>query len=71
MALMMYVVQRNSADGGAQWLGRTQPTLIWGDKRNAMMFETRALARMAAQIAAKVEAALEIVFIPDPLRWQE
>lgn len=68
---MMYVVQRNSADGGAQWLSRTQPTLSWGDKRNAMMFETRALARMAAQIAAQVEAALEIVFIPDPLRWQE
>jgi hypothetical protein len=44
--------------------------LIWGDKRHAMLFETRALAQMAAQMAARFENALEVVFIPDPIRWR-
>ena len=68
---MMYVVQKNMSAGGAQWLSRAKPTLIWGDKRHAMMFETRALAQMAAQIAGRFDAPLEIVFIPDPSRWRE
>jgi hypothetical protein len=67
---MMYVVQKNSPEGARQWLSRAKPTLIWGDKRHAMMFETRALAQMAAQMAARVDSALEVVFIPDPVRWK-
>jgi hypothetical protein len=35
-----------------------------------MLFETRALAQMAAQMAARVDSALEVVFIPDPVRWR-
>jgi hypothetical protein len=66
----MYVVQKNSLEGEQQWLTRVQPTLVWGDKRHAMMFDTRALAQMAAQMAARFENALEVVFIPDPVRWQ-
>lgn len=68
---MMYVVQKNTPAGGAQWLSRAQPTLIWGDKRHALMFETRALAQMAAQIAGRFDSPLEIVFIPDTARWRE
>ena len=67
---MMYVVQKNAPDGEQQWLCRVQPTLIWGDKRHAMMFETRALAQMAAQKAAHLESVLEVVFVPDPVRWK-
>lgn len=70
MTAMMYVVQKNSAAGDQQWLSRASPTLIWGDKRHAMMFETRALAQMAAQMAARVDSALEVVFLPDPVRWK-
>lgn len=68
---MMYVVQKNSEPAGAQWMSRAKPTLIWGDKRHAMMFETRALAQMAAQIAARFASSLEVVFVPDPARWRE
>jgi hypothetical protein len=67
---MKYVVQKNSPNGEQQWLCHAKPTLIWSDKRHAMMFETRALAQMAAQIAARSDNALEVVFIPDPVRWQ-
>jgi hypothetical protein len=67
---MLYVVQKNSPEGEQQWLTRVKPTLVWGDKRHAMLFDTRALAQMAAQMAARFETALEIVFIPDPVRWQ-
>ena len=67
---MMYVVQKNSPEGEPQWLSRANPTLIWGGKRHAMMFETRALAQMAAQMAARIDNALEVVFIPDPVRWK-
>lgn len=70
MALMTYVVQKNVSDGAKQWLSRAKPTQIWGDKNHAMMFETRALAQMAAQMAAPNEKALEVVFIPDPGRWK-
>ena len=70
MTVMMYVVQKNSLEGEQQWLSRANPTLIWGDKRHAMMFETRALAQMAAKMAAHLDAALEVVFIPDPVRWK-
>ena len=70
MTVMMYVVQKNAPTGERQWLSRTNPTLIWGDKRHAMMFETRALAQMAAQMAARVDSALEVVFVPDPVRWK-
>ena len=70
MTVMMYVVEKNSPVGERQWLSRANPTLIWGDKRHAMMFETRALAQMAAQMAARVDSALEVVFIPDPVRWK-
>jgi len=66
---MMYVVQRNSPEGGQQWLSRAKPTLIWGDKRHAMMFETRALAQLAARMVANFDNSLEVVFIPDPVRW--
>jgi hypothetical protein len=68
---MMYVVQKNSAAGQLQWLSRAKPTLVWGDKRHAMMFETRALAQMAAKIAAPFESLLEVVFVPDPARWRD
>jgi len=68
---MMYVVQKNTSAGDAQWLSRAKPTLIWGDKRHAMLFETRALAQMAAQIAARFDSPLEVVFIPDPVRWRD
>jgi hypothetical protein len=71
VSIMMYVVQNNSDAGRTQWLSRAKPTLIWGDKRHAMMFETRALAQMAAQIAARFAAPLEVVFVPDPARWRE
>jgi len=67
---MMYVVQKNSPAGENQWLSRAKPTVIWGDKRHAMMFETRALAQMAAQMASRFDKALEVVFIPDPVRWK-
>jgi hypothetical protein len=70
VAIMMYVVQKNAPQGDKQWLSRAKSTLIWGDKRHAMMFETRALAQMAAQMAARSENALEVVFIPDPVRWK-
>jgi hypothetical protein len=66
---MMYVVQKNAGDT-KQWLCRAKPTLIWSDKRHAMMFETRGLAQMAAQMAARFEKSLEVVFIPDPVRWK-
>lgn len=66
---MMYVVQKNSAAGSTQWLSRAKPSVIWGDKHHAMMFETRALAQMAAQIV-RFEGPLEVVFIPDPSRWR-
>ena len=68
---MMYVVQKNSDAGELQWLSRAKPTLIWGDKRHAMMFETRALAQMAAKIAARFDSPLEVVFVPDPGRWRD
>ena len=71
VSLMMYVVQKNSAEGSAQWMSRAKPNLIWGDKRHAMMFETRALAQMAAQMAGRHESPLEVVFIPDPARWRD
>ncbi len=67
---MMYVVQKNSPEGEKQWLSRAKPTLIWSDKRHAMMFETRALAQMAVQMASRFGGALEVVFIPDPVRWR-
>ena len=68
---MMYVVQKNSSEGdNKQWLSRAKPTLIWSDKRHALLFETRALAQMAAQMAARFDNALEVVFIPDPTRWR-
>jgi len=70
MTIMTYVVQRNSPEGAQQWLSRAKPTLIWGDKRHDMLFETRALAQMAAQMAAHLDCALEVVFIPDPVRWK-
>ena len=68
---MMYVVQKNSAEGSPQWMSRAKPTLIWGDKRHAMMFETRALAQMAAQMVGRFDSALEVVFVPDPMRWRD
>ncbi len=68
---MMYVVQKNTPEGSAQWLSKAKPTLIWGDKRHAMMFETRALAQMAAQMASRHESPLEVVFVPDPARWRD
>jgi hypothetical protein len=68
---MMYVVQKNATENDKQlWLSRAKPTTIWGDKRHAMMFETRALAQMAAQMAARFDKTLEIVFVPDPTRWK-
>jgi hypothetical protein len=67
---MMYVVQKNASESDKLWLSRAKPTLIWGDKRHAMLFETRALAQMAAQMAARFDNALEVVFIPDPVRWK-
>lgn len=67
---MMYVVQKNSDAENTQWMSRAKPTLIWGDKRHAMMFETRALAQMAAQMAARFASPLEVVFVPDPVRWR-
>ena len=67
---MMYVLQKNSPDGEKLWLSRAKPTVIWGDRRHAMMFETRGLAQMAAQMAARFDNALEVVFIPDPVRWK-
>ena len=67
---MMYVVQKNSSERDRLWLGRAKPSLVWGDKRHAMLCETRALAQMAAQMAARFEKALEVVFIPDPVRWR-
>ena len=70
MTNMMDVVQKNSPEGEQQWLTSVKPALVWGDKRHAMMFDTRALAQMAAQMAARFETALEVVFIPDPVRWQ-
>jgi hypothetical protein len=70
VTIMMYVVQKNSQQGEKQWLSRAKPTVIWSDRRHAMMFETRALAQMAAQMAARFENALEVVFIPDPVRWK-
>ena len=69
MPIMTYVVQKNAGENAKQWLSRAKPTLIWGDKHHAMMFETRALAQMAAQMAPH-ERALEVVFIPDPVRWK-
>ena len=68
---MMYVVQKNITGGEQQWLSKAQPMLIWGDKRHAMLFETRALAQMVATTAARNEKALEVVFIPDATRWRE
>jgi hypothetical protein len=73
---MMYVVQKNAEGGDQQWLSKAQPMMIWGDKRHAMLFETRALAQMAATAAARKaatrnERALEVVFIPDASRWRE
>lgn len=70
MAIMTYVVQKNVSDGVKQWLSRAKPTIVWGDKHHAMMFETRALAQMAAQMAPPHEKSLEVVFIPDPVRWK-
>jgi hypothetical protein len=70
VTIMMYVVQTNSPQGDGQWLSRVKPTVIWSDRRHAMLFETRALAQMAAQMAARVDSALEVVFIPDPVRWR-
>lgn len=70
MTAMMYVVQKNSPEGAQLWLSRAKPTPIWGDKRHAIMFETRALAQMVAQMTGTVDNALEIVFIPDPVRWK-
>lgn len=67
---MMYVVQKNSEAESTQWMSRAKPTVIWGDKRHAMLFETRALAQMAAQIAARFAPSLEVVFVPDPVRWR-
>ena len=67
---MMYVVQKNSPTGEKEWLNRVKPSLIWGDKRHAMMFETRGLAQMAAQMVTRFEGALEVVFVPDPVRWK-
>jgi hypothetical protein len=71
VTIMMYVVQKNTGAGDAQWLSRAKPSLIWGDKRHAMLFETRALAQMAAQIASRFDSSLEVVFIPDPTRWRD
>ena len=70
MTVMMYVVPKNSPAGDRQWLSRAKPNVIWSDKRHAMMFETRALAQMAAQMAARFDNALEVVFVPDPVRWK-
>jgi hypothetical protein len=70
MTAMMYVVQKNSPEGEQRWLSRAKPTPVWSDKRRAMMFETRALAQMAAQMTGSFENTLEVVFIPDPVRWQ-
>jgi hypothetical protein len=70
VTIMMYVVQKNSPEGEKLWLSRAKPTVIWGDRRHAMMFETRGLAQMAAQMAARFDNALEVVFIPDPVRWK-
>lgn len=70
MTVMMYVVQKNSLEGEQKWLSRAKPTPIWGDKRHALMFETRALAQMAAQMAGSFDNTLEVVFIPDPVRWK-
>jgi len=70
MTVMMYVVQKSSPEGEQQWLSRAKPTAIWGDKRHALMFETRALAQMAAQMAGSFDNTLEVVFIPDPVRWK-
>jgi hypothetical protein len=67
---MMYVVQKNASESDKLWLSRARPSLIWGDKRHAMLFETRALAQMAAQMAARFDNALEVVFISDPVRWK-
>ncbi len=67
---MMYVVQKNSPAGEKEWLNRVKPTVIWGDKHHAMLFETRGLAQMAAQMIARFEGALEVVFVPDPVRWK-
>ena len=41
VTIMMYVVQKNSPEGEKLWLSRAKPTVIWGDRRHAMMFETR------------------------------
>jgi hypothetical protein len=67
---MMYVVQKNSVPENPQWLVRARPTLVWGDKNQAMLFETRGLAQMAAQQAAKYETNLAVIFVPDPKRWR-
>ena len=67
----MYVVQRNAIPENPQWLVRNRPTLIWGDKQEAMMFETRGLAQMAAQSASRREGQLEVIFISDVRRWRD
>jgi hypothetical protein len=67
----MYVVQRNSVPETPQWLVRARPTLVWGDNNQAMLFETRGLAQMAAQSAAKYESQLQVIFIPDAKRWRD
>ena len=68
---MMYVVQKNADGGGQQWLSKARPTTIWGDKRHAMLFDTRALAQMAAQSVSRNDKTLEVVFVPDASRWRE
>jgi hypothetical protein len=45
---MTYVVQKNSPEGERQWLCRAQPTLIWGDKRHAIVFVPDAVRWKAA-----------------------
>jgi hypothetical protein len=68
---MMYVVQKNEAEGRPLWLSRAVPSTIWGDKRHAMMFDTRALAQMVARKAVGDKEPTEIVFVQDPTRWRE
>jgi hypothetical protein len=72
---MMYVIQKNETqgkpDGKPLWLSRAAPSMIWGDKRHAMFFETRALAQMVANKSIARDETAEIVFVQDTTRWRE
>ncbi len=67
---MMYVVQKSDQRIGQAWLSKVTPNIMWGDKRHAMSFDTRAVAEMAAKRAILPTENVQIVFVPDPTRWR-